>query len=125
MNHQRLQVYQRLVHFAHTVPTHLRHIPRGHGYLVDQFQRALASTVLNLVEGNGRRSPKERARFFTIAAASAAECEAAIELFQAYGLLPNSTAQIWQSDLRLAEIQIRKLAHRQFPDPQPRPVPNS
>ncbi|MBI2091385.1 MAG: four helix bundle protein [Deltaproteobacteria bacterium] len=33
-------------------------------YLSDQFKRATSSVVLNIAEGNGRLSPKERRRFF-------------------------------------------------------------
>jgi len=44
--------------------------------LVDQLKRALCSALLNLVEGNHRRSAKERGRFFEISRASLSEVAA-------------------------------------------------
>lgn len=121
MNHHRLQCYRRLVTVAQTVPPLLATIPSGHGYLIDQFKRALASAVLNLVEGNGRTSPKERARFFTVAAASLAETEAALELFRAYGLLSPSQCQPLQSECRIIYAMLRKLSKSTLQYPYPAP----
>lgn len=109
MQHHRLQCYRVLVTFAQGVPALLAKISPGHHDLVDQFRRALASAVLNLAEGNGRRSPKERARFFDIAVASLAEVDATIELFRAYGWVSATDAKRLQAILRLASVQIRHL----------------
>ncbi|MBI2092577.1 MAG: four helix bundle protein, partial [Deltaproteobacteria bacterium] len=64
--------------------------PRGLGYLADQLKRAMASVVLNLAEGNARRSQTERRRFFEVSRASLAEVSACIDLMQAFGLTNNS-----------------------------------
>ncbi|MBI2342367.1 MAG: four helix bundle protein [Deltaproteobacteria bacterium] len=50
----------------------------------------MASVVLNLAEGNARRSPTERRRFFEVSRASLAEVAACIDLMQAFGLTNNS-----------------------------------
>ena len=52
------------------LPAHLR----------DQILRAAASTALNTAEGGGRISPKDQARFFDIAFASAKEVQAVLDL---------------------------------------------
>jgi hypothetical protein len=44
--------------------------PKGHSWLVDQVQRASESTVLNLVEGNGRNGA-DRQQHLRIARGSA------------------------------------------------------
>jgi four helix bundle protein len=57
------------------------------GALRDQLDRASVSIVLNLAEGAGRRSPRDKAHFFTIARGSATECAAVLDLLLARGLL--------------------------------------
>ena len=54
--------------------------------LADQLRRAASSVVLNIAEGN-RRSGQDRLQFFRIAAGSAAEVRAALEVARAWGHL--------------------------------------
>ncbi|MGE0454392.1 MAG: four helix bundle protein [Vicinamibacteria bacterium] len=72
---ERLDAYRLAVEFHRQLPE----IPRGSG-LGDQLARASASVALNLAEGLGRSSNRDRARFFEIAKASAMECQAALDL---------------------------------------------
>jgi four helix bundle protein len=46
--------------------------------------------VLCIAEGEGRRTARDKAHFFTIARGSAAECAAVLDLIAARGLLPGS-----------------------------------
>jgi len=85
MNHERLKSYELLMQFAKKVPNMLKCMPKGNGYLEDQLKRAFSSIVLNLAEGNGRTSKKERARFFDIALASIDEVTAIMDLRVIYG----------------------------------------
>ena len=57
------------------------------GALRDQLDRASVSIVLNIAEGAGRRTPADKAHFFTIARGSATECAAVLELLVARGFL--------------------------------------
>ena len=50
------------------------------GYLRDQLNRAASSIVLNLAEGNVRRTQADRKKFFTIAYGSLKECQAILDL---------------------------------------------
>jgi four helix bundle protein len=50
--------------------------PRGLGDLADQLRRASTSIVLNIAEGAGEYSPKDKAKFYRFAKRSAAECSA-------------------------------------------------
>ena len=86
-HHQRLRCFQVAMEVARRVPSLIARWPRGHAYLEDQLKRAVASVSLNIVEGNQRTGPKERARFFAIARGSAAESAAAIDLAVAYRLM--------------------------------------
>ena len=50
------------------------------GHLKDQLRRAASSVALNLGEGSGKRTGKDRGRFFLIAMGSIRECQAVTEL---------------------------------------------
>mgnify|MGYP002623801731 CR=1 FL=1 len=49
-------------------------------YLKDQLGRAASSIVLNLAEGSGRRTPKDKRRFYQMAFGSLRECQAVLDL---------------------------------------------
>ncbi len=49
-------------------------------HLKDQLLRAASSVVLNLAEGSGKRTFKDKRRFYDIAFGSLRECQAIIEL---------------------------------------------
>jgi four helix bundle protein len=55
--------------------------------LADQLRRAASSMVLNIAEGRWRAG-KDRSNRFRIAAGSASEVQACLELAHAWGLLP-------------------------------------
>ena len=57
---------------------------RGSAEIWDQLRRALSSAVLNLVEGNGRRTTKDRKCFFNRATASLTEASACFDLISIY-----------------------------------------
>jgi four helix bundle protein len=65
----------------------LHGLPRTAGHLGDQLERAALSVVLNIVEGAGRTSWKEKRHFFSIALGSLAESAAVLDLASARGLL--------------------------------------
>ena len=69
---------------------------------MDQQKRAMASVVLNIAEGNARKSVKERKRFFEIARASVVEIAACVDLSLAFGLTREDRASLLK--LRLSEI---------------------
>jgi len=48
--------------------------------LKDQLIRASSSIALNLAESSGKRTTKDRIRYFTMALGSVRECEAILEL---------------------------------------------
>ena len=51
-------------------------------YLKDQLRRAALSVALNISEGTGKSSKRDRIRFFEIAMGSIRECQAITELEQ-------------------------------------------
>jgi four helix bundle protein len=77
LNHERLDAYRLALQVARWIRT--TRFPSGDSNLRDQAKRAADSVVLNVAEGCGR-SGGDRRRHFTIAAASAAECCAVLDL---------------------------------------------
>ncbi len=99
MLHEKLECYRRSVGLAEELSKEGARWPRGMGYLLDQQRRAMASVVLNLAEGNARRSQPERRRFFEIARASVAEVAACVDLMGAFGLVGQDRVESLKSRL--------------------------
>jgi four helix bundle protein len=102
MLHEKLDCYRRAVRLAEELSKEGARWPKGLGYLIDQKKRAMASVVLNLAEGNARKSNKERRRFFEISRASVIEAAACVDLALAFGLMGKERALGLK--LRLTEI---------------------
>ena len=99
---EKLLVYQKCVDFADTVCRQTERFPRGHGFLVDQLNRAAVSISANIAEGNGRFTKPDRKHFFGIARGSIQECVPLLELARRRGLLSDSEHSELKS--RLEEI---------------------
>ena len=56
-------------------------------YLIDQFKRATLSIQLNLAEGTGRFSSKEKKHFFTVSRSSAFECVAILDVLKGLDII--------------------------------------
>ena len=56
----------------------------------DQLERASLSVVLNIAEGGGRRSRRDKARFYTMARGSATEVAALMDVLERRHLAPVS-----------------------------------
>ncbi|NUQ65646.1 MAG: four helix bundle protein [Pirellulales bacterium] len=67
-------------------------LPGLHRHGRDPWLRAAQSIPLNIAEGNGKRSPKDRARFFEVARGSALECAAVQDVLAASGGLPAASS---------------------------------
>ena len=63
---EKLEVYQKALDFADEIAALTEHFPRGHGFLVDQLNRAALSIAANLAEGNGRFTRPDRRNFLSI-----------------------------------------------------------
>jgi len=86
LDHERLDVYQCALRFAALVFQILQKLPRGHSELADQLKRATISIPLNIAEGAGKPTDKDRSRFHAIARGSAMECSAVLDLLKLQAL---------------------------------------
>jgi four helix bundle protein len=75
-DHDRLDVYQRAVQLLDLVDQIVDQMPSGRAHLKDQLDRAATSVVLNIAEGAGEFSPRDKRRFYRMARRSATESAA-------------------------------------------------
>ena len=75
-DHQRLDVYRLSIDYVAASFDASESLTGRHRHARDQWLRAAQSIPLNIAEGNGKRSRKDRARFLDIARGSALECAA-------------------------------------------------
>ena len=100
-DHERLAVYQKSIQFISWTTSVLELIPSSKS-VHDQLDRASTSIPLNIAEGNGKWTSRDRCRFFDTARGSSLECAAALDLAMAKGYL--ETTQIMDGKAILAEI---------------------
>src|SRR5215468_2683706 len=78
-DHEKLDVYRESIAFCGWVGEFLGAIS-AKAAAKDQLDRASTSIALNIAEGNGKFSSKDRARFFEMARGSALECAACLDV---------------------------------------------
>ena len=81
-DHERLEVYQVAVDFLALADELTVGLPPGRAYLGDQLHRASTSIALNIAEGAGEFSKKDKARFYRMALRSGTECAALVEVYR-------------------------------------------
>lgn len=81
-HHEKLIVYQRALEFAAWSQILIDSLTKKTSTR-DHLERAGDSIALNIAEGNGKFSQKDRARFFQMAHGSALESAACLDLFVA------------------------------------------
>src|SRR2546430_8184318 len=78
-DHEKLDVYQEAIAFCGWVGEFIA-ATSAKAAAKDQLDRASTSIPLNIAEGNGKFSAKDRARFLEIARGSALECAACLDV---------------------------------------------
>ena len=78
-DHEKLRVYQKALSFIEFVHKILSRIAYR-SEIKDQLDRASISIMLNIAEGNGKFSSKDRCRYFDISMGSTLESSACIDI---------------------------------------------
>jgi four helix bundle protein len=78
-DHEKLNVYREAIDFCGWVGEFLARVSAKTA-AKDQLDRASTSIPLNIAEGNGKFSAKDRARFLEMARGSALECAACLDV---------------------------------------------
>jgi len=100
-DHEKLDVYRESIAFCGWVGEFLSAISTK-AAAKDQLDRASTSIPLNIAEGNGKFSTRDRARFFEVARGSALECAACLDVLFVRKLA--SEEQVVIAKERLARI---------------------
>ena len=100
-DHEKLDVYRAAIAFCAWTGELLNSIS-AKAAAKDQLDRASTSIPLNIAEGNGKFSTKDRARFLEIARGSALECTACLDVLVARKLA--TPEQIENAKENLARI---------------------
>ena len=74
--HEKFKAYELSISFLADAMKLLDQLPSGNAHIRDQLKRAASSIPLNLAEGSGKMSNKDKLRFYSIARGSAMECAA-------------------------------------------------
>ncbi len=82
-SYQTLEVYKKAFAQNRKIYSFLKHNRSIARYLKDQLGRSSLSIMLNIAEGSGKFSEKDRRSFFVIARGSAFECAAIVEFLRA------------------------------------------
>ncbi len=90
-DHENLRAYQQALRFVAWVEPVIEQVPARLSAR-DQLDRASTSIVLNLAEGNGKRSQADRCRYFDISRGSVLECAACLDVLVAKGRLESPVA---------------------------------
>jgi len=100
--HEKFRAYQLSIEFVALVSSMIESLPKGNAHLVDQLKRASISIPLNIAEGSGKTSEKDKLRFYSIARGSTMECAAILDVFLCTGRLEEK--EINEPKARLSEV---------------------
>ena len=79
-DHEKLDVYRVAVEFVTLSEKIMKSLPEGRSYITNQLQRAALSIPLNIAEGSGEYSKRDKARFYRFALRSATECASILDV---------------------------------------------
>ena len=111
-DHEKLDVYQLSISYVASVrrdATSLKGIDRP---IRDQWTRASQSIPLNIAEGNGKQSLRDKSRFFEIARASALECAAIHDVLVSIQAIDGRTLEAHKTSLRRIVAMLTRLIQR-------------
>jgi len=100
-DHEKLDIYKDAIAFCGWVGEFLSAIS-AKAATKDQLDRASTSIPLNIAEGNGKFSARDRSRFFEVARGSALECAACLDVLVVRKLADEG--QVMLAKERLARI---------------------
>ncbi len=85
--HEKLDVYRLALTYVAFVYRSAESLSGNNRHARDQWLRASQSIVLNIAEGNGKSTPKDRRKFFDIARGSTLECAAVQDILEISGAM--------------------------------------
>lgn len=96
---EKLDVYQRSLRLSENVCEISSNIDFKYSRVRDQFIGAIISIPLNIAEGNGRSTTKDKINFYKFARASAFECIPIIDICLSLGLIDKINRNNFRSEI--------------------------
>ena len=111
-DHEKLDGYRLSIEYATASYGIARTLTGVNRHLRDQGLRAAQSIPLNIAEGNGKQSLKDKNRFFEIARGSALECAAIHDMLKAFAAVEEEPNRQGKSPLRRIVSMLTRLIQR-------------
>ncbi len=111
-DHDKLDVYRLAIEYVADSFRIAKDLSGLHRHARDQWLRAAPSIPLNIAEGNGKRSTKDRGRYFEIARGSALECSAIQDVLVVSGGMEDSNSVELKTKLKRIVAMLTRLAFR-------------
>ena len=108
-DHERMDVYQVSLQFVVLADEVANTMRDGRAALGDQLRRASTSIVLNIAEGAGEYSRKEKARFYRMASRSATERAAILDIWRQLKSTPDIKPEVGREMLLKVVAMLVKL----------------
>jgi four helix bundle protein len=114
-DHERLDVYRLSVDYVAFSYRIARDLTGVHRPARDQWLRAAQSIPLNIAEGNGKQSLKDKNRFFEIARGFALECASIHDVLRVCDAIDSDSNSHGKSELKRIVSMLTRLIQRSQP----------
>ncbi len=111
-DHERLDVYRLAIDYVTSSYRVAKLLQGSLRHARDQWLRAAQSIPLNIAEGNGKQSLKDKNRFFEIARGSALECAAIHDVLFSFDAIDAETNHVGKSTLKRIVSMLTRLIQR-------------
>ncbi len=126
-DYQRMTVFQKALAAVVACKPIVASVRSSDPFLADQLHRSATSTTINIAEGSGEHSRRDKARFYRIARRSATESAAILDCLLALEPLDQRTVgaihSLLQEVVRMLTTLARNFEAAPRPSPSPRPSP--
>ena len=111
-DHERLDVYRLAIEYVSSTYRIAKSLNGPERHARDQWLRAAQSIPLNIAEGNGKQSLKDKNRFFEIARGSALECAAIHDILLSFEAIDSELNRIGKTNLKRIVSMLIRLIQR-------------
>jgi four helix bundle protein len=111
-DHERLDIYRLAIKYESSTYRIAKSLNGPERHARDQWLRAAQSIPLNIAEGNGKQSLKDKNRFFEIARGSALECAAIHDMLLSFEAIDSEVSRIGKTNLKRIVSMLTRLIQR-------------
>jgi four helix bundle protein len=111
-DHERHDVYRLAIEYVASSYRTAKSLKGPERHARDQWLRAAQSIPLNIAEGNGKQSLKDKSRFFEIARGSALECAAIHDILHSFEAIDSELNRTAKNNLKRIVSMLTRLIQR-------------